>query len=211
MIPDVTLRGLLVMGGLAVVLILLFMPRGAGTAGRHFDWRMFFLGGGFMLIETKAVVHLALLFGSTWMVNSVVFLAVLVMILWANLFVLWFRPERLWPFYVGLLIALGLNFAIPLDYFLGMSRGVQVAAACSLVFAPIFFAGVVFAVSFGRVADPGWAFGANIAGAMLGGLAENVSLLVGFQSLVVLAAVLYCLSALGGSSRQPAGAGAAES
>ena len=49
---------------------------------------MFFLGAGFMLVETKAVVHMALLFGSTWMVNSVVFFAVLVMILLANLFVL---------------------------------------------------------------------------------------------------------------------------
>ncbi len=57
-----------------------------------FDGRMFFLGAGFMLIETKAVVHLALLFGSTWVVNSVVFLAVLVMILLANLYVLKARP-----------------------------------------------------------------------------------------------------------------------
>ncbi len=49
---------------------------------------MFLLGAGFMLVETKAVVHMALLFGGTWIVNSVVFCAVLVMILAANLFVL---------------------------------------------------------------------------------------------------------------------------
>ena len=48
---------------------------------------MFFLGAGFMLVETKAVVHMALLFGGTWIVNSVVIFAVLVMILVANLFV----------------------------------------------------------------------------------------------------------------------------
>ena len=42
---------------------------------------MFFLGAGFMLVETKAVVHMALLFGGTWIVNSVVIFAVLVMIL----------------------------------------------------------------------------------------------------------------------------------
>ena len=46
--------------------------------------RMFFLGAGFMLLETKGVVHMALLFGSTWMVNSVVFVAILVMILLAT-------------------------------------------------------------------------------------------------------------------------------
>ena len=49
---------------------------------------MFFLGAGFMLLETKSVVHMALLFGSTWMVNSIVFFAILVMILCSNLFVL---------------------------------------------------------------------------------------------------------------------------
>ena len=41
-----------------------------------------------MLLETKGVVHMALLFGSTWVVNSVVFFAILVMILLSNLFVL---------------------------------------------------------------------------------------------------------------------------
>src|SRR4030095_6915960 len=40
------------------------------------DGQMFFLGAGFMLLETKGVVHMALLFGSTWLVNSVVFFAI---------------------------------------------------------------------------------------------------------------------------------------
>ena len=39
---------------------------------------MFFLGAGFMLLETKSVVHMTLLFGSTWLVNSIVFFAILV-------------------------------------------------------------------------------------------------------------------------------------
>ena len=157
---------------------------------------MFFLGAGFMLIETKAVVHMALLFGSTWMVNSVVFFALLVMVLVANLFVLLRRPTRLWPYYAGLLAALVLNCAIPLDFFLGMDRAVQVAGSCLLVFAPIFFAGVIFAVSFARSPDPGRAFGANIAGAMLGGLAEYASMVLGFQYLVLVALGLYALSAV---------------
>ncbi len=202
MIPTLSLRGMGVMAVAALFLILLFRP--PSRIGRlPFDWRMFFLGAGFMLIETKAVVHMALLFGSTWMVNSVVFLAVLLMILAANLFVLAFRPQRLWPYYVGLLVALGLNAVIPLDSFLGMSRAGQIAASCLLVFAPILFAGVVFAVSFRRTDDPGRAFGANIAGAMLGGLAENASMLLGFQYLILVAVGLYVLSALSGRSVHP--------
>jgi len=197
MIPLLSLRGMAIMGALALLLLFLFLPRRPGANGRfRFDPRMFFLGAGFMLVETKAIVHMALLFGSTWMVNSVVFFAVLAMILAANLFVLKFRPERLGIYYAGLFFTLALNVFIPLDFFLGMNRALQVAASCVLVFAPILFAGVVFAVSFGRSSEPDRDFGANTAGAMLGGLAEYSSMLLGFQYLMLVAMAFYTLSAV---------------
>ena len=68
--------------------------------------RSFFLGAGFMLVETKAVVHMALLFGSTWMVNTVVFAAVLADGLVGNLFAGWVKPKNLTPYYVGLFASL---------------------------------------------------------------------------------------------------------
>jgi SAM-dependent methyltransferase len=195
MIPALGLRGAAIMAGLALLLILLFLPRSPGQGNRgSFDGPLFFLGAGFMLIETKAVVHMALLFGSTWMVNSVVFFAVLVMILAANLFVLKFRPVRLWPYYVGLMATLGLQCVVPLDFFLGMQRGVQIVGSCLLVFTPVLLAGVLFAVLFERTRHPDLGFGANIAGAMLGGLAEYFSMLVGFQYLTLLAILFYTLS-----------------
>jgi hypothetical protein len=158
-----------------------------------------------MLLQTKAVVHMALLFGSTWMVNSVVFFAVLVMILAANVFVLRYRPQRLGPYYVGLLLTLGLQVLIPLDFFLGMPPVLRVVGSCLLVGLPILFAGVIFAVSFDRSAAPEHAFGANIAGALLGGLTENGSMLLGFQYLVLVAVAFYALSAVL-STRKPAAA-----
>ena len=197
MIPTLSLRGMALMGGLGLLLLFLFLPRRAGRLGRFsFDPRMFFLGAGFMLVETKAVVHMALLFGSTWMVNSVVFFAILVMILLANIFVLRFRPQRLGAYYAGLFAALALNVLVPLDFFLGMNRSAQVLASCLLVFTPILFAGVIFAVSFGQSTEPDRDFGANTAGAMLGGLAENSSMLLGFQHLMLVAVVFYALSAI---------------
>jgi SAM-dependent methyltransferase len=202
MIPSLTQRGVAIMGGLGLLLVYLFMPR-----GRKADWgmngRMFFLGAGFMLVETTAVVRMALLFGSTWIVNAVVFLAVLVMILGANLFVLKWRPQRLWPYYLGLLASLAVNVLTPLDFFptvlgrgLGMPHSLQVAGACLVVFTPILFAGVIFAVSFARTPEADLAFGANIAGAMVGGLAENSSMLLGFQYLLTVSIVFYLLSAV---------------
>jgi spermidine synthase len=205
MIPGLSLRGMAIMGGLALALLFLFRP-GAdaaanGQGGPSLFGRMFFLGAGFMLVETKAVVQMALLFGSTWMVNSVVFFAVLVMILAANLFVLAFKVRSLGVFYVGLLATLALNGLVPLDSFLGMSRPVQILGSCSLVFAPILFAAVIFAVSFSRSAAPDQSLGANVAGAMLGGLAEYASMLIGFQYLVLVALAFYVL---GISFRLPA-------
>ena len=202
MIPALTQRGVAIMGGIGLLMVFWFMPR-----GRKADWamngRMFFLGAGFMLVETTAVVRMALLFGSTWIVNAVVFLAVLVMILGANLFVLKWRPQKLWPYYLGLLISLGLNVLTPLDFFptvlgrgLGLSHTLQVISACLVVFAPILFAGVIFAVSFARTKEADLAFGANIAGAMVGGLAENSSMLLGFQYLLSVSIVFYVLSAI---------------
>jgi hypothetical protein len=207
MIPTLSLRGIIIMAGLALLLILMFLPRrkqniavvevlNPGPQGL-LNLQLFFLGAGFMLIETKAVVSMALLFGSTWGVNSVVFFAVLVMILIANRWTLKLQPTHLWPYYAGLLATLALNTLIPLDFFLGMNRSLQVTGACLLVFTPVLFAAVIFAASFKRTAEPDRAFGFNIAGAMVGGLAEYSSMLVGFRYLMLVAILLYALSALG--------------
>jgi hypothetical protein len=77
-----------------------------------------------------------------------------------------------------------------------MERTAQVVLSCLLVFAPVLFAGVIFAVSFSRTTDPARAMGANIAGVMLGGLAENTSMQLGFQYLVLVALGFYVLSSL---------------
>ena len=203
MIPTLSWRGMVIMGALGLLLIVLFFPRPANNRAANglLDLQLFFLGAGFMLIETKAVVTMALLFGGTWTVNSIVFIAVLVMILLANLWTFASKPTRLWPYYTGLLISLALNVIVPLDAFLGMNRGIQVLGSCLLVFVPVFFAGVIFAASFKKSAQPDRAFGMNIAGAMMGGLAEYGSMALGFKYVVLIAIVFYALSALGVSQR----------
>jgi hypothetical protein len=76
-----------------------------------------------------------------------------------------------------------------------MNRGLQITASCLLVFTPVLLAGVIFAAAFGRSTGPGRDFGANVGGAILGGLAEYSSTLLGFQYLTALAVVFYVLSA----------------
>lgn len=70
------------------------------------------------------------------------------------------------------------------------SPGAGVAAA-ALVLSPILCAGVIFATLFGKAERPDQALAYNTAGAILGGLAETSSLLIGFQWLLAVAAVIY--------------------
>ena len=198
-IPVVSLRGAAMMAIIAALMLAPFLRRARATAadGTGALVQMFFLGAGFMLVETKAVVHMALLFGGTWIVNSVVIFAVLVMIVLANWLVAAARPSRLAPYYAGLVISLTISALVPMESFLGMNRAGQIVAASVLAFTPILFAGVVFAVSFSGVIEPDRAFGVNIAGAMFGGLAEYSSMILGFQYLLFVAVGVYLLSMLG--------------
>jgi SAM-dependent methyltransferase len=164
--------------------------------------RAFLLGAGFMLIETKAVVQMALLFGSTWTVNTFVFSAILVMAVIGNLFAGAVKPKRLELYYVGLFATIGVGLAVPLDVFLGMNPVTQVVAACALAFCPILFAGVIFPTTFARTTRPDLFFAANVAGALVGGLAENASMLLGFRYLLLVALGFYALSAVFGGRKQ---------
>jgi spermidine synthase len=182
--------------GLAAVLSLVILFAFAPVRTIRPSPRMFFLGAGFMLLETKGVVHLALLFGSTWVINSLVFFAILVMILLSNLFVLVLKPKHLAPYYLGLLAALLINAFVPMDVFLDLPGASKVIASCAVVFIPVFFAGVIFASSFAQSQQPDIDFGSNVAGVILGGLSENASLILGFDKLLLLAVSFYVLSAL---------------
>jgi SAM-dependent methyltransferase len=192
LIPDLNLRGmaLIAVGSLALLLVL------APDRSSRPNGQMFFLGAGFMLLETKGVVHMALLFGSTWVVNSFVFAAILVMILLSNLFVLAFRPTRLWPYYALLAAALLANVALPMETYLALPGMSRVVVSCAVVFVPVFFAGVIFATAFRDSRRPAIDFGSNLGGVLLGGLSENLSLIVGFNHLIAIAAGFYALSAL---------------
>lgn len=194
-------QGMLAMALLSAAILLAFVPpaRAAPNA------QMFFLGAGFMLLETKAVVHMALLFGSTWVVNSIVFFAILSMILAANLYVLWAAPRRLAPYYAALAAALLVNALVPMNTFLSLEPAARTLASCLVVFLPVFFAGVIFAAAFSASRRPGADFGWNVAGIIAGGLSEQLSLVLGFNHLVLIALAYYALS-LALRPRSPVGA-----
>ena len=192
LVPAINIRGAAVVAILSLAILLPFAPNRRVRP----NWHMFFMGAGFMLLETKGVVHLALLFGSTWLVNSIVFFAILVMILCSNLWVLAVRPSRFWPYYLLLAASLGVAIVVPMNTFLSLPGAARIVVSCAVVFVPVFFAGVIFGTAFRDSMSPDIALGSNIGGAILGGLSENLSLLIGFNNLLVLALVFYAMSAI---------------
>lgn len=172
------------------------------------NWNFLLLGAAFALLETRGITEIALVFGSTWLTNTIVIGAILVMILLANLVVSRWRP-RLAFVYAGLFLVLALDYLLPLQGLLQFGFWVQVAAAGIRVAAPLFFSGMIFARWFERTTSPGSALGANLVGAVIGGLLEYTSLVIGLRELYLLAILFYAASFVLGSrlrlmSQEPA-------
>ena len=82
---------------------------------------------------------MALLFGSTWLVNSAVFFTVLVLILLANLYVLKVSPIRLGAHYATLFIFLAATVLVPFDAFLSGGVIWRYIVPCVLALGPMFY------------------------------------------------------------------------
>ncbi|WP_238165427.1 spermidine synthase [Kribbella caucasensis] len=179
-------------------LILVAGVIGVGIAGGGSSYRrmrpyadLFLLGAGFMLLETKSITGFALLFGTTWVVNAIVFAGVLVAVLAAVEVTRRFKTPPLKTMYVVLFGGLLLSWVFPDGWLLSMPIGLRALVAVLIAFLPIFAANVIFAKRFTDTADGTASFGANLLGAMLGGCLEYAALLIGFDGLLIVAALLY--------------------
>ncbi len=162
------------------------------SVGRYAD--LFFMGTAFLLLETKNVVQFALLFGTTWLVNALVILGVLLAVLLAIEVTRRFRlPPLVW-LYALLFASLAVAWLVPQESLLSLGIVPRFFAASALAFAPVFSANLVFAERFRETASASTALGVNLLGAMLGGVLEYAALLVGYRALLVIAAVAYGLA-----------------
>ena len=168
------------------------------TAGqvRAVQPHFFFLGSAFLLIETLSVTRFALLFGSTWMVNSIVFAAILVVVLAANVWMTRWKRGNVHLLYALLAVAVLVNFLFPIHILLRVGLMTRLLAAMALMASPLFFAALIFARSFRETPAPELAFASNLLGAMVGGLLEYGSIILGFRNLLLLALALYMFSYL---------------
>ena len=152
---------------------------------------LFFMGAAFLLLETKNVIQFALLFGTTWIVNALVFVGILLAVLAAIEVARKVRFSRPIALYIALFVALAVAWFVPSSWLLGLSFGPRFLAAVAIAFSPIFLANLIFADRFRDVASSTTAFGMNLLGAMVGGILEYAALVIGYRALLLVAAGLY--------------------
>ena len=182
--------------GVLVILVTLALYARIPDARRQTPSLFFFLmGAGFMLLETQVISRLALYFGTTWQVNGLVISVLLTALLVANRVVDYFPTtlSRLW-IVMPLLIGLATAYAIPFARIPGPPAFVG-AFAAAVFSVPVIFAGLLFSLEFRGEAAPAAALGANVLGAVVGGLLENFSLLLGMRALLPVTMGIYALAA----------------
>ena len=157
---------------------------------------LFFMGAAFLLLETKNVATFALLFGTTWLVNALVFAGVLVIVLAAVETTRRVRTPPLPVVFVGIAASLAVAYAVRPDWLLSLPFVPRLVAAVLLAFLPIYLANIAFAKRFSESADSRAAFAVNILGALVGGCLEYAALLTGYANLLLVVAGLYLLAFL---------------
>jgi hypothetical protein len=185
--------------GLAIVLLgallaIAAAARFTGTTIRKFSPHFFVLGIAFLLLNTRSVTSFSLLFGTTWIVNSLAFFGILCSVLLAILINYRFPIRRPTPFYVLLFISIAVAYLLPPETLLFEPAWLRYLVAAGLAFAPIFFANLVFSYSFRESNAADMSFASNLLGAVAGGALEYLALITGYQALLLVVAGLYALA-----------------
>jgi hypothetical protein len=153
----------------------------------------FFLGAGFMLVETKGITEMGLTFGNTWQVIGVVIAGIVTMAFLGNCTVLLLRIRRPLVPYLLLLATLAAGWFVSRSGgFASTSLG-RLETAVVLT-CPLFFSGIVFSTLLSHKGQVSGIMAANLLGAICGGLLEYNSMYFGFRSLYVWAMVCYLLA-----------------
>jgi spermidine synthase len=181
----------------SILLLIAFLAtRRVFDPGKASTWNFFFLGAGFLLLETQIISRLALYFGATWLVNCFALSMVLGVLVLANVCVEYAVAEGgLLPWYVALLASLLGIYFIPWEQlpFGTLAVGASLAGAYCV---PLFLAGVIFSDTLQRCGNRSLCLGSNTIGAVAGGLAQSASFIVGIKALLLVAGGFYLLAAV---------------
>ncbi|TIX52147.1 spermidine synthase [Alteraurantiacibacter aquimixticola] len=152
---------------------------------------LFFMGAAFLLLETKNIATFALLFGTTWFVNALVFAGVLVIVLAAVETTRRFKTPPLPVVFAAIAASLALAWVVPEEWLLSLPFVPRLIIATLLAFVPIYLANVAFSKRFRESGDSQAAFAINLLGTIVGGCFEYAALVTGYNNLLILTGLLY--------------------
>ena len=163
-----------------------------GTMRPYAD--LFFMGAAFLLLETKNIATFALLFGTTWFVNALVFAGVLVVVLAAVETERRVKTPPLKVVFAAIAISLAAAWVIKPEWMLPLPFWTRLLAATLLAFVPIYLANIAFAKRFRESGDSQSAFAINLLGTIVGGCLEYAALFTGYNNLLIITGLLYLLA-----------------
>jgi hypothetical protein len=162
-------------------------------ASGGFDAEMFLFGLAFLMIETKLVTEMNLVWGATWLTSAVVFGAILLMVLLSTL--LMDIAPLPWNVSAPALVAsLLFTYLLPVRMLVGRSLTPRLLLSIIFIGLPVFFASACFAILFRSRERPDVAFGWNMLGAVVGGVLEFSSMAIGIKATTLLALAAYLVA-----------------
>ena len=174
-----------------LLIVSLVAARSIGIHVRSLRFEFFFLGAAFLLLEAQIISKMALLFGTTWVVNSIVIAVLLALIMAANAVAAKFPGIPVAVAYAGILVTALIGYALPAEALFFRSFALRATLATLILTMPVFFAGIVFIRRFAESGFAAEAIGSNLLGSLVGGIAESLSLALGLRALLLLAMLLY--------------------
>ncbi len=181
---------------IAVVLlsVLLVGMAAGGAAMRAPNWSMFFLGVGFLLLETKGITAMSLLFGSTWIVNLIVIASILVVALVGTVLAARGRAPSVERCLAVVAVLLTISAIVPGTELVTAVPGLRWLIAAVSVGLPVLFGSMIFSQTFATQEEPTSALAFNILGGVAGGVLEYSSMMLGISALNWLALGAYALA-----------------
>jgi hypothetical protein len=165
--------------------------RGRAKIWRASQWHFFLLGAAFLLLEVQNISKASVVLGNTWLVNAVIVSGILIMILLANLAAAKISKIPVGLAGVGLIGTCIALYFVDLSTFAFMPFAAKATIVGALTTLPMFFSGIVFIDSFARSPDKDLALGANLMGALVGGMLQTITFLIGVKALLLIVAGLY--------------------
>jgi hypothetical protein len=153
----------------------------------------FFLGAGFMLIETKGITEMGLTFGNTWQVIGIVIAGILTMAFLGNCVVQWLNIRHPLVPYLFLFAALAVGWYVARSGGFASTPLGRLETSIVLTL-PLLFSGIVFSTLLSSKGQVSGMIAMNLLGAICGGLLEYNSMYFGFRFLYLVAMVCYILA-----------------